>query len=408
MSKDMNKEFAFYAASLFKIGNYVDAALISSILFERAIYQELEKHEVSKENIANICGSGKAELWCAIDELNKKYEVPDIDLHEIRKHSRNELTHEMELEDLTSDFIEKMVTKIWYLLDIDRYKEFEGKPEKIDFLRADYHVVGMREMFNDNVQDLLAQDYKFNTFKIEDFQELNVLRQKMISLGSKIKNELLKTNYKNELYIDILSKVDTTSAYVWMSMNLRNEKRERIISASASVLGTPLNLRIYFDIGGGAYKVREDYYKFLKSEYFKNFKKNENTDDMEIFDNDWYCFIIDRWKLSELTDDKINEMAEVAEEKLAQYNEHDILSWNRMLCGYIIDRGNISYADIKCKLVTIIKLYYCFEYFRQHELGYKDIKFKYDVGSLCSNSVKKKLHRFSEKEVNIQKIRGRK
>lgn len=227
----------------------------------------------------------------------------------------------------------------------------------------------------------------------------------MISMGSKIKKEILKVNYQKELYIDIISKVDTTSAYVWLSMNLYNDDRIRIDSASASILATPLDLRIYFDIGGGGYEVRQDYYKFIRSDYFTNFRDHVNLEGMEVFDNDWYCFIVDRSPLKELGTEQINLKATTAEKKLAEYSSDDIITWNRMLCGYILERGDIGFEEIRKKLDVVIKLYYCFEQYRQKELNRKEAKFKYDVGSLCSPSAKNQRTILKAKNLNIKGLR---
>ncbi len=400
MAENLNRKFAFYTVALYRVGNYTDAALVGSIMFEKAIYSLLNEKNISKEYV-RINKKEKGNLQFAINLLCKRYpQFKWKDLDKIRKKIRNEITHEVDINEIKRDKIESMILFIWEALDESNYKLNNGRIDNISFLTADYAVMDVREIFNENLQDLLAKDYKFNNFVLEDFQELYGLRNKMISLGSKIKKEMLKVDYKNELFIDIISKVDTTSAYVWMSMNLYNENRKRIDSASASILGTPLDLRIYFDIGGGGYQVRQDYYKFLKSNYFSNFKDNTNLSDMEIFDNDWYCFIVDRVPLSALTAVDINHKIVKAEEKLAKYDEHSKISWNRMLCGYIIERGEISFENIKNKLEVIIDLYYCFEYFRQHELQRKKISFNYNIRDKCNKRIRPIA--YSAKHLNIK------
>jgi len=59
-----------------------------------------------------------------------------------------------------------------------------------------------------------------------------------------------------------------------------------------------------------------------------------------------------------------------------------------MLCGYIFKRGEISFEEIKKKLEIVIKLYYCFEYFRQRELQRKVILFKYNIANICKKRTK--------------------
>ena len=411
MAKGWNEKFAFYAVALYRVGNYTDAALVGSIMFEKSIYTLLERKGIDKDFVKSDLKQKKkngsinkhtGELQYATKLTCKKY--PNYSQNEFDRIRilRNDITHQLDIDKIDRESIEPMVVLVWKILDKNSYNQYGGKIKNIDFLTADYAVVGMREMFNENLQDLLAKDYQFNAFELEDFEELYKLRNKIISLASKIEKEILKVDYKDELHIDIISKVDTTSAYVWMSMNLRNEKRERINSASASILGTPLDLRIYFDIGGGAYQVRQDYYEFLSSDYFANFRDNNDLNGMEIFDNDWYCFMIDRTLLSELTTEEMNRKILEAEKKLAEYDEHSKISWNRMLCGYIIKRGEISFEEIKKKLEDIIKLYYCFEDFRQRELKRNKIEFKYQMHDQCIVKSNKSPLVLSGKGFNIK------
>ncbi len=401
--ENLNKKFAFYAVALYRVGNYTDAALVGSIMFEKAVYLLLNEKNIRKQYVRDNKGR-KGDLEFAIELMCRNYpQFSKNNLDDIRINIRNKITHEINIYEIQRDKIKPMILFILEVLDSTTYNLCKGNIDNIDFLRADYAIVGIREMFNENLQDTLAENYHFGGFKLEDFQELYKLRSKMISLGSKIKNEILKIKHKNELFIDIISKVDTTSAYVWMSMNLYNKDRVRINSASVSILGTPLDLRIYFDIGGGGYQVRQDYYKFLKSDCFKYFQENVDLSDMELFDNDWYCFIVDRTQLSEVSTEEMNNKIKKSEEKLAKYDENSILTWNKMLCGYILKRGEISFEDIESRLEKIIKLYYCFEYFRQHKLNYKEILFNYNIGNTCNKQIKRTPYSQNSLKIKVKK-----
>jgi len=317
MIEERNKSFAFYTVSLYRIGNYTDAALIGAMMFEKAIYFLLKNKNINKQYVKKNKGY-QGNLQYAISLICKKYSNFNAKkLNSIRE-LRNDITHDLYLDEIEREKLISMIHFSWEILDKLSYKKYSGDIDKIDFLTADYHVMNIREMLNENLQDILAKDRQFKAFELEDFRELYKLRSKIISLGSRIKKEVLNINHKNELFIDIISKIDTTSAYVWMSMNLYNEDRKRIDSASASILGTPLDLRVYFDIGGGGYQVRQDYYKFLQSDYFLNFKENINLNDMDLFDNDWYCFIVDRVNLSKLSIEEIKVRAKKAEDKLKE------------------------------------------------------------------------------------------
>ena len=82
---------------------------------------------------------------------------------------------------------------------------------------------------------------------------------------------------------------------------------------------------------------------------------------IEIFDIDWFCFIVDRAHLEkELQEDKMQEKIIKAECELKE-NRNNKITWNRLLCGYIIPRKTIKYQEVKKKLEIIIQFYNCFE-----------------------------------------------
>ena len=53
MAKGWNEKFAFYAVALYRVGNYTDAALVGSIMFEKAIYTLLERKGIDKDFVKN-------------------------------------------------------------------------------------------------------------------------------------------------------------------------------------------------------------------------------------------------------------------------------------------------------------------------------------------------------------------
>ena len=203
MAKDWNKEFAFYAASLYRIGNYTDAALVSAIMFEKAIKQACQKNKIIIEDSDNF------NLAVAISDLcyafPEKYNR-DL-LHRIRKNIRNKVVHEIAIEKIDPNIIKKMVNITWKMLDKVRYKKYGKTPEKIDFLIADYHVVGIRELFNKQFSDEQAKQEPFIKFEHSDFEELYLMRNKMFSLASKIEEEILQTKYERKLKLILFRKL---------------------------------------------------------------------------------------------------------------------------------------------------------------------------------------------------------
>lgn len=363
-NKDWNKEFAFYAASLYRIGNYTDATLVSAIMFEKAIFTLLEKKGIDEDYISENQES-KGKLQFAIDLLCQEYaEYDNNQLHKIRKYTRNNIVHgSIAIENIDPNIIKTMIILTWKMLDKERYQRYGKTPEKIDFLIADYHVVGVREFFNKQLSDERAKKEAFIKFDLTDFEELYLIRNKMFSLASKIEEEILETKYEGKIKIDLISKVDTTSAYVWMPMHEYNILGEKLSSASASILATPLDFRIYLDIGGATYQVRKDYYTYLQSNEFKKVIDENTIQGLEYFDNDWYSFIIESNYIENYSDMDIKDKIDAAITKLDEYKDK-IITWNKLLVGFIMDRDDIAFDEIQKRLVFILKLYSDFKAFQ--------------------------------------------
>lgn len=364
-----NKDFAFYAASLYRLGNYTDAALMSAILFERAIYHRAEESGISRK----YWDKGKLKkknTYMTIDELTVEGSDENKELHNIRKF-RNNITHESNIYDLDvlskieekENVIKNMVREVWRCFDGQRCGNYQGDINKINRLEADYHVVGIREIFDDE----LLPEHQFKKITNKDFGDLFKLRDKIHCLSTMIEDDILD-NSQHNIHIDLISKVDTTSAYVWMPMTMRNKQREKITSASASILATPQDFRIYIDLGGAAYSIREQYYDFLSSNELTNLLDKDKPDGLKIFSNDWFCFFTEKPQdISVLSDiNKIQNEIKLAREKLSRFKETDILTWNRLLIGYVIPRKEIPYDEIKTRLKYIIELYVGFEKYRKN------------------------------------------
>jgi len=367
MAKDWNKEFAFYAASLYRIGNYTDATLVSTIMFEKAIYTLLEKKGIDKDYIKENKENRQGELQFAIDLMCQEYsEYNSTQLHKIRKYSRNNIVHgTISIENIDPNIIKTMIIITWRMLDKERYQKYGKTPEKIDFLTADYHVVGVREFFNKQLSDEHAKKETFDKFEISDFEELYLLRNKMFSLASKIEKEILQSKNDENVKIDLISRVDTTSAYVWMPMHAYNEVGEKLSSSSASILATPLDFRIYLEIGGATHQVRKNYYIYLQSNEFKKMIEKNTIQGLEYFDIDWYCFITESNYIENYNNIKIQEKIGEAITKLDQ-DEEKIITWNKLLVGFIMERGDIAFDEIEKRLEFILNLYLDFKSFENN------------------------------------------
>jgi len=358
--KDWNKEFAFYAVALYKIGNYTDAALVGVIMFEKAIKKACAKEGLEYPESNSALSDAITNLGNCKPEIYIKGK-----LHNIRNKIRNKIIHEIDIYKINRDIIKDMILVTWEILDQQRYQKFK-KLEKIDFLTADYHVIRIREIFNKQIFTEQSKQEIFIKFELADFQELYLMRNKMFSLASKIEKNILQTKYNSKIKIDLISRVDTTSAYVWIPMHIFSDQGEKLTSVSASILATPLDIRFYIDIGGGTHKERKDYYKYLLSESFKKMIEKNTINNLEYFDVDWYCFITESYFTSGYNEEIIKKKIEEANEKLEKY-KNKIITWNKLLVGFCIDRNdaiNFTFNDIKERLEFILDLYTDFKNFQ--------------------------------------------
>jgi len=361
---------AFYAASLLRLGNFIDAGFVAAVLFEKYLEDEMSRHGQQRScNGDFICN--------AIDELARinPSQYPSVKLHEIRKirnryviHADNALQcfNDPEAKELLRKQISKLVQFVWQKLDPVTFNRYLAQ-DKIPLLQADYALMAVREYFqNDEVE---ISPFESQIHK-DDFEDLMHMRKHFLQLTGFLNQGVLQ-DYPN-LELDIISSVDETSGYVWLAANLRRNSedhlRDRIRQASASVIATPLDVRISIEFGGEAHSFRDDYYSFLKTEEFRDFVGR--NDGLHLFDVDWYSSIIKSVPASDhVGTDEFHLALHDARLRLKTYAQsRRIISWDRLLTGYIISRQTLSYASIVEKLQVIIEIYYRFERYRRDHL----------------------------------------
>ncbi len=366
-----DQKYAFYAASLYRLGMYIDAGLVSAIMFERYIEDALNRELLSK--------STQGDFLCdAIRKLSKKNRnrYNSALLHELRLIRNQEIIHPDKIfKGIMHDNIKKTVKLkmakitqyIWKELDSETFLKYR-ELDKIPVLDADYAVMEIKELLQN---DLKSEGSNTSTsITKSDFENLFSMRSKILNLADYANRNLL-AKYNN-LHIDVISRVDTTSAYVWLAINLRKSEgwKGKISGASASILATPLDFRIYLDFGGEAVTARKHYYKFLASEnYGKKFIAIHDDESLKMFDIDWYCFKINDARAKDVSNSEslLGEQLSKAEAMLTEYEKKkQIITWNRNLIGFILPRccESIKFDYILDKLETIIKLYYYFIDFR--------------------------------------------
>ena len=364
------RKFAFYAACQFRLGNVFDAGFAAAVLFEKYIEDEMKLHGLEK-------GVNGDFLFNAISQLSeldsRQYSASQLNtLRKIRNrsviHSDDSFEHydEPEIRQNISSEIRQLVDFVWKSMDKQesaRYHDIDAIP----LIHADLAVMGVKEFFQDNTHKLLHNEKMIFDY---DFNDLLHMRRHFLQLGEYLQNGLLK-QFKN-LEVDLISHVDTTSGYVWLAINHTRPSpdhlRDRIRHSSASIFATPLDLRISIDFGGEDHFGRRDYYQFLTSDEARDILVDGS--DFSIIDLEWYSFVTGcepapRTFASLEMKDRLTSALDQLE---VYHKEGRIVTWERMLLGYVLPRASITYADIAKRLEKIIYLYYRFEKYRRDEL----------------------------------------
>lgn len=361
------KKIAFYAASQFRLGNIMDAGFTAAVLFEKYIEDELEAYGLRKSVNGDF-------LLNAIEQLS---EIDNIRyntnlLNTLRKIRNRSVIHSDDILEHYNDpnvlqhirpNIRRLVAFVWERLDSEgfsRYRDMDAIPH----IHANYAVMGVREFFQDNKHSVSLE----NTVILpNDFDNLIQMRKHFLQLGDYFQNGLLK-KYSN-LEVDLISHVDTSSGYVWLAINHTRPSpdhlMDRIRYSSASLFATPLDLRISIDFGGEDYLGREDYYRFLETEIAHRVITAHS--EMKCIDLEWYSFITQCEPAQKVigTPQMKGRLSE-AKEKLSIYKYgNKIITFDRLLHGFVLPRKVIEYAVIADHMEKIVEFYYTFELYRR-------------------------------------------
>jgi len=363
--------FAFYAASQFRLGNIVDAGFTASVLFEKYIEDELHAHGLKKSVNGDFLRDAIHQL-SIVDRQKYDYDL----LSSIRKIRNRSVIHNddnfeyynrPEVRRKIADDIKLLVEFVWKSLDGDRYSSYQNI-DSIPHIHADMAVMGMREFFEDNRNSLTTNQ---NMIQEEDFDDLIHMRKHFLQLGGYLENNVL--NGFNNLEVDLVSHVDTSSGYVWLAVNHRRQSpdhlRDRVRHSSVSIFATPFDLRISLDFGGEDVVSRDDYYKFLETDVAKLIIIDDRY--LEFLDVEWYAFVANNRTASEFIVGKAfqDQLSSAKNKLLEDSNENRIITWERLLLGYYYKKSAISYEHISTQVTNIINIYYLFEEYRKNTLS---------------------------------------
>ncbi len=371
---EWQKKFAFYSASLLRQGNFVDAGFVAAILFEKFMEKELRLNGLELSSNVDFISH-------AIDLLSKKdskkYNANNLhilrkirDRHIVLTDETVELIITRAERERVKAEIARLVTFVWQELDREKFIRYRAIGA-IPLLDADNAVVKAREYFQEEETDFTGIP---NRFEKSDFNDLSLLRQHLLNLATHLR-KLFLTAYRN-LEVDVVGKTDSSSAYTWMVINLIRPGQGQLIDhvhyAFASIMATPLELRIFIDLGSEAYMSRGDWYSFVETDVFRNFVLKH--DELQMFDTEWYSFVTERQNAGEaIAAESFSGRVDEARKLLSECQEQrKIITWGRFLPGFIIGRGRVGYDEISRNLEKIVRLYYKFEKYRRDVLKRKN------------------------------------
>lgn len=305
---------------------------------------------------------------------------------------RNQIMHNQTEEILgdESNVVEDLVVYLWSELAEESFsKAYNKRKEGVSIIEtlfehsADYMVRAIEEVQSLGRDKACGHASGNTILTLEDFDNLFDMRRKLVLLKNYLSDWLSKEAVF--LQTDVLTTIDTTSAYIWMplvSKELVDQGRRGVYDCSVSILATPLDLRVYMDFGGYTRDQRKTFFDFLDGspEYEAAIKELLEKPDIEVFDIDWYSAIFNRYKLSDWLDQRDQALADARNKiKSARKPDSSPITWNRCLHGYVLSKhdiaeGNaIDFAMIESKLRDIIDFYRAFDDFKERT-GKGDIR----------------------------------
>lgn len=297
---------------------------------------------------------------------------------------RNRIMHnQMDQVERGDKTKEDLITYLWSELSPESFElamsKRKGKQPIIETLfdhSADYMIRAIEEVEARQRDLLVGHDLQDAQINAKDFENLYDLRSKLVPLKNYL--SIWLSEHASFLQTDVLTTIDTTSAYIWMPLVPQQaptkEKRSGVYDCSVSLLATPLDLRIYMDFGGYNRDKRKHFYDFLAGspEYDAVTVQFKDKPCFEVFDIDWYSSIFNRRPFASWLSGREKCLSD-AKKKLnsAPKPKNSPITWNRCLHGYIFNKFDlgeencIDFSMIEQPLKVVIEFYLAFNQYVQ-------------------------------------------
>jgi hypothetical protein len=348
--KDRTLELLKYALAADYHLEHVEAAFIASKAFEAILKSveeaaDREQKGFQKRLVERYCRVNKRPPSCK-DTLETCIRL------------RNEIVHDQlvggQLDHAT---VEQLLENLCEVLGQD-YENLRASQDHEALRRY-------REEFGDRPHDESYAFPMFGRFEPEDFRNLYSMRVKLLCLCERMKQDAGLQGMG--LHFDHLSRVDSTSGYVWAAaVRDRKGARSKVRQPSLSILATPQDLRLYLDFGGDCKRERLRYLQLLAEGKLDDHLGRLGAG-YEFFDVFWYCSIVQDGR-REVRDALTNPGAfrQQAARRIQGFkarnreallpNSERTLTENVLLVGKIFDQAAaIDLPDVTREAVTVFQ-----------------------------------------------------
>jgi len=233
---------------------------------------------------------------------NKEYIIKLYENNKINNYERDKL---FSINNLRNDIIHFNEARIMQSNDIinarviDNSKEIKSQFIKLlypGWKKPDYELLADKEAgLFPNWWSIINEKNKPPVppeIKTEFFANLKTAQEKyMIPLGEYLQTECLKTLHPELRFAD-LSRINSTSGYVWMSAVSTRKRRARVRHPGLTVLFMPHEVAVYLELPGKSHDYKKEYYgNLLFDEKFLDYISSEDVKkrSFEFFHTWWYA-----------------------------------------------------------------------------------------------------------------------